>query len=214
MVETYAHLFDGISTIEDFNDEQVVFFSIRHLSKLKDEIAQAQLFNVMSLLWDGMLQNGEPQLAAYTKGTLAFEDAIRYLIVIDEAHHIVNTKRGNEHALDFLTEFSREASKYFAGLIYASHLISDFVPDGSEQTAIEKIKKLFDLTQYKFIMQQDDNNLDTIQRVFKTGITDSELAEIPRLPVGDVLLCIKSVKNILFHIEIDEEEKVLYGGGA
>lgn len=214
LVETYAHLFDGISTIEDFNDEQVVFFSIRHLSKLKDEIAQAQLFNVMSLLWDGMLQNGEPQLAAYTKGTLSFEDAIRYLIVIDEAHHIVNTKRGNEHALDFLTEFSREARKYFAGLIYASHLISDFVPDGSEQTAIEKIKKLFDLTQYKFIMQQDDNNLDTIQRVFKTGITDSELAEIPKLPIGDVLLCIKSVKNILFHIEIDEEEKVLYGGGA
>ncbi|MGK3722958.1 VirB4 family type IV secretion system protein [Priestia megaterium] len=214
LVETYAHLFDGISTIEDFNDEQVVFFSIRHLSKLKDEIAQAQLFNVMSLLWDGMLQSGEPQLAAYTKGTLAFEDAIRYLIVIDEAHHIVNTKKGNEHALDFLTEFSREARKYFAGLIYASHLISDFVPDGSEQTAIEKIKKLFDLTQYKFIMQQDDNNLDTIQRVFKTGITDSELAEIPKLPIGDVLLCIKSVKNILFHIEIDEEEKVLYGGGA
>ncbi|MEH7142109.1 VirB4 family type IV secretion system protein [Priestia megaterium] len=214
LVETYAHLFDGISTIEDFNDEQVVFFSIRHLSKLKDEIAQAQLFNVMSLLWDGMLQNGEPQLAAYTKGTLSFEDAIRYLIVIDEAHHIVNTKKGNEHALDFLTEFSREARKYFAGLIYASHLISDFVPDASEQTAIEKIKKLFDLTQYKFIMQQDDNNLDTIQRVFKTGITDSELAEIPKLPIGDVLLCIKSVKNILFHIEIDKEEKVLYGGGA
>ncbi|PFI61869.1 type IV secretion system protein VirB4 [Priestia megaterium] len=214
LVETYAHLFDGISTIEDFNDEQVVFFSIRHLSKLKDEIAQAQLFNVMSLLWDGMLQNGEPQLDAYTEGTLSFEGAIRYLIVIDEAHHIVNTKKGNEHALDFLTEFSREARKYFAGLIYASHLISDFVPDGSEQTAIEKIKKLFDLTQYKFIMQQDDNNLDTIQRVFKTGITDSELAEIPKLPIGDVLLCIKSVKNILFHIEIDEEEKVLYGGGA
>lgn len=214
LVETYAHLFDGISTIEDFNDEQVVFFSIRHLSKLKDEIAQAQLFNVMSLLWDGMLQNGEPQLDAYTEGTLAFEDAIRYLIIIDEAHHIINTKRGNEHALDFLTEFSREARKYFAGLIYASHLISDFVPDGSEQTAIEKIKKLFDLTQYKFIMQQDDNNLDTIQRVFKTGITDSELVEIPKLPIGDVLLCIKSVKNILFHIEIDEEEKVLYGGGA
>ncbi|KZB89882.1 type IV secretion system protein VirB4 [Bacillus sp. VT 712] len=214
LVETYAHLFDVISTIEDFNDEQVVFFSIRHLSKLKDEIAQAQLFNVMSLLWDGMLQNGEAQLAAFTKGTLTFEDAVRYLIVIDEAHHLINTKKGNEHTLDFLTEFSREARKYFAGLIYASHLISDFVPDGSEQTAIEKIKKLFDLTQYKFIMQQDDNNLDTIQRVFKTGITDSELAEIPKLPIGDVLLCIKSVKNILFHIEIDEEEKVLYGGGA
>ncbi len=55
------------------------------------------------------------------------------------------------------------------------------MPEGSEQTAIEKIKKLFDFTQYKFIMQQDDNNIDTIQRVFRTGITDSELAEIPKL---------------------------------
>ncbi|CAK8583336.1 VirB4 family type IV secretion system protein [Priestia sp. JV24] len=214
LVETYAQLFDGISTIDNFAEEQIVFFSLRHLSSLKSEIFQAQLFNVMNMLWDNMLQKGAPQMEAYGRGELPFEDAIRYLIVIDEAHHIINTRKGNEHALQFLGKFSREARKYFGGLIFASHSIRDFVPEGSDQTAVEEIKKLFEFTQYKFIMQQDRNSIETIQRVFGTGITSSELEEIPKLATGDVILSIDAVKNIPFHIEVDEEEKALYGGGA
>lgn len=214
LVETYSHLFNGISTIEDFNDEQVVFFSLRGLSSLKPEIFQAQLFNVMNLLWDGMLQNGAPQLQAYNHGKLAFEDAMRYLIIIDEAHHIINTNKGSEHALRFLTKFSREARKYFGGLFFASHSIRDFVPEGSDQTAVEEIKKLFELTQYKFIMQQDNNSQQMIRTIFSGQLTESELAEIPYLATGHVLLSISSVKNILFNVEVTNEELALYGGGA
>lgn len=36
-----------------------------------------------------MISNGAPQLEAYTKKQLAFEDVIRYFIIIDEAHHII-----------------------------------------------------------------------------------------------------------------------------
>lgn len=214
LVETYSHLFNGISTIEEFNDEQVVFFSLRGLSSLKPEIFQAQLFNVMNLLWDGMLQNGAPQLQAYNHGKLAFEDAMRYLIIIDEAHHIINTNKGSEHALRFLTKFSREARKYFGGLFFASHSIRDFVPEGSDQTAVEEIKKLFELTQYKFIMQQDNNSQQMIRTIFSGQLTESELAEIPYLATGNVLLSISSVKNILFNVEVTNEELALYGGGA
>lgn len=214
LVETYSDLFNGISTIEDFNDEQVVFFSLRHLSSFKPEIFQAQIFNVMNLLWDGMLQNGSPQLHDYNKGILDFEDAIRYLIIIDEAHHIINTNKGSEHALRFLTKFSREARKYFAGLFYASHSIRDFVPENSDQALVEEIKKLFELTQYKFIMQQDNNSRKMLERVFVDQLTESELARIPYLATGNVLLCISSVQNILFNVEVTEEELALFGGGA
>ncbi|KMY52499.1 type IV secretion system VirB4 protein [Bacillus sp. FJAT-27231] len=214
LVETYAHLFDGFSTIEDFNDEQIVAFSLRHLSSLKPEIFQAQLFNVMNLLWDGMLQNGAPQLKAFNQGVLKFEDAVRYLILIDEAHHIINTKKGSEHALRFLTKFSREARKYFGGLFFASHSIRDFVPEGSDQTAVEEIKILFELTQYKFIMQQDNNSLDMLRRIFSGQLNESEVAEIPYLSTGNVLLCISSVKNVRFQVEVTDEELALYGGGA
>ncbi|WP_306386359.1 VirB4 family type IV secretion system protein [Priestia megaterium] len=214
LVETYANLFNGHSTIEDFNDEQVVFFSLRHLSNLKPEIFQAQLFNVMNLLWDGMLQNGEPQYHAYNKKQLNFEDALRYLIIIDEAHHIINTNKGSEHALKFLTKFSREARKYFGGLFFASHSIRDFVPEGSDQSAIEEIKKLFELTQYKFIMQQDNNSLEMLAKIFQGQLSQSELNDIPYLATGEVILSISSVKNILFNVECTDEELSLFGGGA
>ncbi|WP_018395852.1 hypothetical protein [Bacillus sp. 37MA] len=214
LVETYSYLFDGISTIENFNDEQVVSFSLRHLSQLKPEIFQAQLFNIMNLLWDGMLQNGAHQLKQFNHGELSFEDAIRYLIIIDEAHHIINTNKGSEHALRFLTKFSREARKYFGGLFFASHSIRDFVPDGSDQSMVEEIKKLFELTQYKFIMQQDSNSLDMLRRIFAGQINESEVAEIPYFATGSVLLSISAVKNVRFQVEVTDEELALFGGGA
>ncbi|KAF2427333.1 type IV secretion system protein VirB4 [Bacillus sp. FSL M8-0256] len=214
LVENYSHLFNGTSTIENFDEEQVVFFALRHLLSLKPEIYQAQLFNVMNLLWDSMLKNGTPQLKAFNKGTLKFEDAMRFLIVIDEAHHIINTRKGNEHSVLFLTKFAREARKYFGGMIFASHSIRDFVPEGSDLTAVEAIKTLFELTQYKLLMQQDSNNLNMLRDVFHGQLSESEIDAIPYLQQGDMILSIKSVKNVRFNVECSPEELALFGGGA
>ncbi|PHE04448.1 type IV secretion system protein VirB4, partial [Bacillus toyonensis] len=214
LVEAYAELFDGHTTIEDFKKEQVVSFSLRNISSFKPEVFQAQIFNVLNLLWDEMISNGAPQLKAFNKKQLAFEDVTRYFIIIDEAHHIINTKKESAHALQFLTKLSREDRKYFAGLLYASHTIRDFVPEGSSQEMIDEIKKLFELTQYKFIMQQDNNSLDMLRKVFAGQLSESEIAAIPHLPTGDVILSIGAVKNIHFHVEVTDEELMLFGGGA
>ncbi|PFC69288.1 type IV secretion system protein VirB4 [Bacillus cereus] len=214
LVEAYAELFDGPTTIEDFKKEQVVSFSLRNISSFKPEVFQAQIFNVLNLLWNEMISNGAPQLKAFNKKQLAFEDVVRYFIIIDEAHHIINTKKESAHALQFLTKLSREDRKYFAGLLYASHTIRDFVPEGSSQEMIDEIKKLFELTQYKFIMQQDNNSLDMLRKVFAGQLSESEIAAIPHLPTGDVILSIGAVKNIHFHVEVTDEELMLFGGGA
>ncbi|MFC7060824.1 type IV secretion system protein VirB4, partial [Halobacillus seohaensis] len=167
-----------------------------------------------NLLWDSMLTNGAPQFEAYDRGELAFEDAVRYLILMDEAHHIINTKKKSESALDFLTKFSREARKYFGGLLYASHTIRDFVPEGSDQSMVEEIKKLFELTQYKIIMQQDSNNLEMMQQIFTGQLSQSELQAIPYLQTGETMLSIRAVENIRFKVEVSDEELALFGGGA
>ncbi len=70
------------------------------------------------------------------------------------------------------------------GFLYASHTIRDFVPEGSSQEMIDEIKKLFELTQYKFIMQQDNNSLDMLRKVFAGQLSESEIAAIPHLPTG------------------------------
>ncbi len=39
-----------------------------------------------------MILNGAGQLRSYNQGELLIEDAFKYLIVIDEAHHLINTR--------------------------------------------------------------------------------------------------------------------------
>lgn len=214
IVTNYSELFNGHSSMDNINNEQVVSFPLRQLSQLKPEIFQAQVFNIMNMLWDGMLINGSPQLRAFNKKQLKFEDAIRYLIIIDEAHHIINTKKGSEHGVEYLQRFMREARKYFGGIFFASHLITDFVPENSDKGSAEEVKKLFGLTQYKIIGEQDSESLKKLQEVFSNQLTDSELSQIPYLTTGEVFLCISGVKNIKLKVDISDEELDIFGGGA
>ena len=73
---------------------------------------------------------------------------------------------------------------------------------------------MFDLTQYKFIMQQDSNSIDTLSNVFSGQLSDSELLSIPRLDQGDCILSVNGVGNISFNIEASSEELDLFKGGA
>lgn len=61
LVENYGNIFNGVSSIDGFDDELVVSFPLRNLTNLKAEIYQAQVFNIMNMLWDGMIVNGSNQ---------------------------------------------------------------------------------------------------------------------------------------------------------
>src|SRR5699024_7093463 len=161
---------------------------LRNLTNLEDRIFQAQTFSIMNLLWDGMISNGSPQFDAFNKGELEFDEAMKYLIIIDEAHHLINTDDISQPAVNFLVKFMREARKYFGGLFFASHLITDFVPEGSKSENAENVKNLFRLTQYKFIAEQDAESTEKLRTVFDGQLTDSELKVIPKLQTGSTIL--------------------------
>src|SRR5699024_9180123 len=212
LVNTYGHLFDGHTTIPDFAKEQVVFFSIRNLTGLDENIFNAQLYNSLNLIWDNLLQNGAPQMKQVDEDANFDEDmAKRLLVIIDEAHHLIN--ENNMLAVDFLTKFAREARKYFGGLLFASQSINDFVPDYAGSETVGKIKTLFELTQYKFIMQQDTNSLGVLRQVFENEVSDSEIRSVPIFEQGQCLLSISGVQNILMRIEVSEEELSMFTGG-
>ena len=141
-----------------------------------------------------------------------WEDIVRYLIVIDEAHRIINPE--NLLAVKFLIEFEREARKYFGGLVFVSQSIRDFIPEGTSTEGVNEIKTLFELTQYKFIMQQDNNALKTLRTVFDGSLSESEFKKIPLLSQGECILLINSVGNIAFHVEASEKELDMFQGGA
>lgn len=217
LIEIYSQIFDGHSSIRSFDDELIVSFPLRSLLSLQGEIFQAQLFNIMNTLWDGMIVNGSNQFRKFNHGELTVEDAVKYLIIMDEAHNIINTRDISKPAVQYIERFMREARKYFGGIFFVSHSINDFVPnyDGKiTNDNAENIKKLFQLTQYKFIAQQDAITLPIIKSIFEGQITDSELQLIPRFETGHLILSISGVKNITFKVEIPPNELTLFGGGA
>lgn len=212
LVNTYGHLFNGHTTLPAFTSEQIIMFSIRNLTRLSKNIFNAQMFSALSLIWDNLIQIGAPQLKAiYEDPNFNEDDAIRFLVFIDESHRIVNAD--NILAVDYLIEFEREARKYLGGLIFATQSIRDVVPDHANSEVVTKIRTLFELTQYKFIMQQDANTLDAMRTIFEGQISESELAQIPQLQQGDCLLSINSVGNLMFSVEASEEELAIFRGG-
>lgn len=212
LVHSYSHLFNGHTTIPDFTEEQIIFFSIRNLTRLEKNVFNAQMFNALTLIWDNLIQIGAPQMKAlYEEENFDEDDAIRFLVMIDEAHRMVNSE--NMLAVSFLTDFAREARKYFGGLLLASQSIRDFVAFHSDSDVVTKIRTLFELTQYKFIMQQDSNTLDALRAIFEGQMNESELAQIPQFQQGDSLLSINGVGNLMFSVEASEEELALFRGG-
>ncbi|WP_121639550.1 VirB4 family type IV secretion system protein [Virgibacillus sp. Bac330] len=212
LVHSYGYLFNGHTTIPDFTNEQVIFFSVRNLTGLEKSVFNAQMHNALSLIWDNLIQIGAPQLSQmYEDDAFDFDEVIRLLVFIDESHRFINAD--NMLAVSFLTDFAREARKYFGGLVLASQSIRDFVPDHSDSATVTKIRTLFELTQYKFIMQQDTNTLDSLRAIFEGEMSESELAQIPQFQQGDCLLSINGVGNLMLNIEASEEELALFRGG-
>lgn len=211
IVNNYGHLFNGPTTLEDLTYEKVVFFSVKSLRSLEKKVFNAQMYNAFSLIWDNLIQIGEPQRKAVYQDGFDFDAVKRLLVILDEAHLQINVE--NPIAVNSLIEFAREARKYFGGLLFASQSIRDFVPDVKNNELATKIKVLFELTQYKFIMQQDSNSLDTLREIFQGQLSESELRQIPLLQQGECVLAINGVQNLTMTVEASEDELNLFEGG-
>lgn len=212
MVKDYGKLFNGHSTLENFYEEQIVSFEIKNLAQFDKRVFNAQTFNIMTMLWNNALKQGSKAKRLYDKREVSFEDSKKFFVLIDEAHKFINSD--NLMAVDYAISFEREARKYFAGLIFATQSIRDVVPESISSEALQKIKTLFELTQYKFIMQQDNNSKEAFRDIFYGQITEAEIENIPFFTKGECILAINGYKNIKFNIEITDKEKELFAGGA
>ncbi|WP_447412690.1 VirB4 family type IV secretion system protein [Clostridium perfringens] len=212
LIVTYGKIFDGHSSIMDLTKENLISFEVRTLSSMDSKIFNAQMFNVLTMLWNNSLIQGLKEKRAYDEREKKIYEAVKYVLLIDEAHKFINSD--NIMGVDFLEKFGREARKYFAGFIFATQNIRDVVPDIKNSKVAEKIKTLFELTQYKFIMQQDNNAKEVLDKIFLGQLTQSEVDSIPLLGTGETILSINGDKNLKFKVEISDKEDYLFKGGA
>lgn len=212
IVTTYGAIFNGYTSIDNILDEQIVTFDISELKEMDDKVFDAQIFNMVSLCWDNCVTNGTYMKKKYENGEITFEEVVRFLILIDESHRWINTQK--EQALEMITIYLREARKFFGGIMLASQSIRDYVPEGSDSNALNKLKTVFELTQYKFIFHQDSNVLGLIDTIFNNVLTETQRNRIPKLEQGETILCISSDRNLEFKVALSKEENRIFSGGV
>lgn len=211
IVDTYGSLFDGHTSIDNILDEQIVTFDISTLKELKDEVFDAMIINIISLCWDNCVTNGKLMLNILREGKIKLWDVTRFLILIDESHRWLNAKK--THALDLVSVYLREARKYFGGIGLASQRAADYVPEGSDSDAVNKLKNIFELTQYKFVFRQSSNAKKLLYQIFDGELTGTQIEKIPKLEIGQCILLISGDKNIEFKVHLTKDEDMLFSGG-
>lgn len=212
MVENYGQIFDGITSIDNIVDQQIVTFDISTIKDLGN-VFVAQLFNMVSLCWDNCIANGSVMKKKFEDGEISFAKVVRFLIIVDESHRWVNTAM--PLILDLMILYLREARKYFAGIMLASQSVRDYTPEGSGTENLDKIKTVFELTQYKFMFRQDSAALPLIDTIFNNVLTISQRQQIPTLGVGRNILSIAGDHNLDFTVWLSKEyEEKKYTGGA
>ena len=212
IVDNYGAIFEGHTAIPNLDDEQIVIFDISELISYKEEVADAQIFSALSLCWDNAVKIGSAMKKAYDQDEINWEEITRFLIIIDEAHRIVNANK--LVGINEITLLAREGRKYFTGILLASQSIRDYLPENAEGAGTEKIKTFFELCTYKFIMRQDANCVGLLADAFRNQLSDSELSKIPLLEKGQTVLAISGDRNINFRIHLTEQEGRLFTGGA
>ena len=211
IVDTYGTLFDGHTSIDNILDEQIVTFDISTLKELKDEVFDAMIINIISLCWDNCVTNGKLMRNMLREGKIKLWDVTRFLILIDESHRWLNAKK--THAIDLVSVYLREARKYFGGIGLASQRAADYVPEGSDSDAVNKLKNIFELTQYKFVFRQSSNAKKLLYQIFDGELTGTQIEKIPKLEIGQCILLISGDKNIEFKVHLTKDEDMLFSGG-
>lgn len=210
LVQSYGKMFDGYTTLPNLSSQKIIIYNVQNIANMKEEIFNAMLFNVLSLMLDDMINVGLPSKQMFEAGK-PLKDIPKLLLIIDEAHKIISTK--NALALDYMLHIVREGRKYFTGLAFASQSLRDYAPENSGTETVDKLKTLFEMLQYKFIMQQDANSQKLMRSVFEGEFTESQLQMIPKFQQGETLLSIGG-STLHVNIEVTEEELALFKGGA
>ncbi|MGU9410861.1 VirB4 family type IV secretion system protein, partial [Clostridium perfringens] len=90
-INNYSKLFNGYSTIEDMSSERILSFELRNLSQFDNRIFNAQMFSILTMLWNGALKQGIKQKKLFDSGAITLDEATKYLLFIDEAHKYINS---------------------------------------------------------------------------------------------------------------------------
>ncbi|EOO23328.1 hypothetical protein ICM_05551 [Bacillus cereus BAG1X2-3] len=211
MVHVYGDMFNGHTTLENFEDEQIVFFDIDGISKLDRPIFNCQLFTALTLIWSHALKNGRRMKYLREEKNLPIEDIIYFMVFLDECHNVINSR--NKFANNYVLEFEREMRKFVAGIFFATQSPQEMLPPPGSNVDVSDMKAIFELTQYKIFLNMDNSVLETLKSVLGESLTESEFRILPELKRGEAIVQVSSTETYNVMFDPDEKQLERFKGG-
>lgn len=200
----YSCVFNGYSSI-NISRENFIIFNVQELSEMDEKVYNAQLFNILSYMWQEICKN-----VKYNENLKNPWDRKYVVAVMDEAHRFINSK--NPQALEFIEKLVRRTRKYDAALWFASQSILDFMPKGSKIN-IDKILTIFSLVQYRVVLKQTYDSIETLHEAFPQ-FTISELNATTTFEPGDMLISFGGTRHKFRCHRTIFEDDLLYIGNS
>lgn len=200
----YAGMFDGATNV-DVRGNKLVVFNVKALSEMAENVYNAQLFNILSIMWSEVCRNQKRN-----NNLVNPWDRSGVVCLIDEAHRFISTKY--PQVTQFILNLVRRSRKYISGLWFATQSILDFVP-GGDLSAANDIKIIFSLVQYKLILKQssEGGGLNLLSQMIPQ-FTETELRSTTAFVPGEMLISLGSGRNRLHIRKQCSAKQLLYMG--
>lgn len=211
MVIVYGDIFNGHTTLRNFEDEKIVFFDIDGISKIDKPIFNCQLFTALTLIWSHALKNGRRMKYLREEKKYPFEDLTYFMVLLDECHNVINSE--NKFANRYILEFEREMRKFFAGIFFATQSPQEMLPPPGSNVDVSDMKAIFELTQYKMFLNMDNSVLETLKSVLGESLTESEFRILPELKRGEAIVQVSSTETYNVMFDPDEKQLERFKGG-
>lgn len=202
----YSNMFNGYTNV-NISDNNLIIFDVKNLCEMEDKACNAQLFNILSIMWAATCRN------------IAYNNTIRHpfdrrfvVSVIDESHRYINAR--NINVTSYIEKLTRRSRKYFAGLWFASQSALDYSPPGEEEGAAI-VNTIFDLVQYKIIMKQSvaEKNIEKLKELFPQ-FSRTELKNVKKFSEGEMLLAMGEDREKIHCLRNAELSDLMYMGNS
>lgn len=213
MKTTESEMFDGTTSVPDFENKQVVTFDISGLKEHGNDIFNAQVFSILNLMSAHIISNGKKYRRLMKEGKISSEDIPRYYMNIDEGENLITPTFS--FGVETLASLMEQMRKNFCGITIAAPTIKDLIPDtvNADSPYLRAVRKMFGLMQYRGFFQLSDDDLPSLARALGNSTTQEELQTITKLEKKQLLFNINGDRNLVFTVQATQNELQRYNGG-
>lgn len=212
MCTTYSQIFDGITTMPNFDKTKIVYYNIDSISKMDKPIFHCQLFTALTTIWNSALRNGKIQKQNFKKyGKEYYKYTQDFMVFIDECHNVINSN--NKYACEYILSFEREMRKMRAGVYFATQTPEEIIPKANNTEVTDIVRNIFNLCTFKCFFNMDTALLNDMKQILGNTITDTELMVLPNLEMGQAIVQTTSDDTFLMNFDPFPDQLERFNGG-